>query len=118
MLTLTPMAAAAIAIVCGAWLAVALWACFWGLSLRKSARLQLRSSARSEALLRSQNGVAAVAARDGALEADDRLAGLLGLDRAPASVEELCAGERGLAEQDKTKLCEEIGNASATAGSF
>src|SRR5688572_10842249 len=98
MLTLTPMTAAAIAIVCGAWLAVALWATLRGLSLGGKARRQLRESARASALLGSQIGISAVAGRDGALDADERLGGLLGLEHSPGRIEDLSAGEAGLTD--------------------
>ena len=118
MLTLTPMAAAAIAIVCGAWLAVALWATLRGLSLSAKARHRLRESARASALLGSQNGVSAVVGRDGALDADDRLAGLLGLERPPARLDDLSNGESGLAEEDRIRLSEEAVRAASTAAPF
>ncbi|HEY5723221.1 MAG TPA: ATP-binding protein [Allosphingosinicella sp.] len=118
MLTLTPIAAAAIAIVCGAWLAVALWATLRGLSLSKAARRQLAESARASALLESRSGVSVVALRGGTLEADDRLAGLLGLESVPTRIDELGTDEAGLADEDKARLTEEVASASATAGSF
>ena len=118
MLTLSPTAVALIALVCGAWLALAVWATMRAVSLGKEARRQLQASARSLALLGSQIGISAVAARDGALEADDRLAGLLGLDRAPERLDDLGGGETGLADEDKARLSEEVASASATAGSF
>src|SRR5687767_2125460 len=118
MLTLTPTTAAAIAIVCGAWLAVALWATLRGLSLARKARRQLRESARASALLGSQIGVSAVVTRDGALDADGRLAGLLAIEREPVRLDDLGNGETGLTDEDKARLSDAVGRAASAAGSF
>jgi signal transduction histidine kinase len=118
MLTLTPMAAAAIAIVCGAWLAVALWATLRAFLLGKVARSKHAQAVRAAALLESQSAVSAIIWGGGMVEPDERLAGLLGLEGQPVRLDDLGSTDSGLTDEDKSRLSEEVARAAATACSF
>src|SRR5688572_22448069 len=104
MLTFSPTAAALIALVSGAWLAAAVWATLRAVALGRAARARLGETGRSAALLESHRAVPVVVRRGGTLKADDRLAGLLGLERAPARLDDLAGGETGLTAAEKDSL--------------
>ena len=83
MLSLTPTAAALIALVCGAWLAAAVWAMLRGLSRSSVAGGQVGEGARTDALLAASPALPVLIDRDGALHASERAAFALGLTAFP-----------------------------------
>src|SRR5688572_7426265 len=118
MLTLTSTAAALIALVCGAWLAIALWATVRGIGLARRSSARLGDAERAAALLGGHVAVPALLRGGGWLEADQRLAGLLGLDTPPTRMSDLCGGGCGLSAEEGSALAELAGRASATGGAF
>ena len=91
---LSGLALAVLALVAGAWLAVALWATLRGRRLSAEASSSVAGRARLETLLDSSPAMPLVVGPDGALEGSQRLAGVLGLDAWPESWSAL-AGESG-----------------------
>src|SRR5687768_7346330 len=106
MLTLTPTAAALVALVCGAWLAVALWATVRGIGLSRRSAARIGDAERAAALLGAHVAVPALLRGGGWLEADGRLAGLLGLDSPPTRMTDLCGGGCGLPAEEGSALAE------------
>lgn len=86
-LTQSPMLL--VALLAGAWLAVALWATVRGRSLSVAAAAVLDENARLGALLSAGPADPLLIGPDGTLEGPDRLAGELGYDRLPARWPEL-----------------------------
>ncbi|HEY0414495.1 MAG TPA: ATP-binding protein [Allosphingosinicella sp.] len=84
--TLSPTAVAIIALVCGGWLAAALWATLRGLARSRAARGQAAEIARCEALVAAAPASPLVVRRDGRLQGPPRTAHLLGLDAVPDSL--------------------------------
>jgi signal transduction histidine kinase len=118
MLTLSSTAAALIALVCGGWLVIAVWATMRGLGLGRRASGRLGEADRAAALLDAHAAVPAVIRAGGWLEADARLAGLLGLDSAPTRMTDLCGGGCGLPAEEGAALAEHSERVAATGGSF
>ena len=79
MIALSPVAVAAIALICGAWLAVAVWATFRAGGRITLARNQVAALKRSGALLAASPATPLIVYRDGRLEGSERLAPLFGL---------------------------------------
>jgi len=115
MLTLSPTALAGIALFCGGWLAVALWATALGLGRARAAAGRIDSTRHHEALLAASPAMPLVVHRDGRLEEAERVAWALGLGRAPERLAELDAA---FGEDDMEKLTAEVTAAAAAAGSF
>jgi signal transduction histidine kinase len=86
-LTQSPMLL--VALLAGAWLAVALWATVRGRSLSAAASAVLDENGRLGALLSAAPADPLLIAPGGAIEGPDRLAGELGCDRLPAHWAEL-----------------------------
>ena len=80
-----------VALLAGAWLAVALWATWRGRRLAVAAREVLEDHARLAALLGAGPATPLIIARDGTLHGQDRLAGALGLEALPARWSEFTA---------------------------
>src|SRR4051812_27942332 len=86
MLSVTPTAAALIALVCGGWLAVAVWATLRGLRRSREAVGQVAEVAGSGALLAAAPAIPLLIRRDGRLEGSERAAFALGLTQLPADL--------------------------------
>jgi signal transduction histidine kinase len=114
MLSLTPTAAALIALVCGAWLAAGVWATLRGLSRSREAVGQVEEAAGAEALLAASPTLPIVIRRDGTLQASERAAFALGLTAAPAGI----SADLGLSADDAAALRDAVSTAAATGASF
>src|SRR5436305_5225958 len=114
MLSLTPTAAALIALACGAWLAAAAWATLRGMRRSREAIGQVPDVVRSEALLAASPAVPVLVRRDGSLHGSERAAFVLGLTHLPASL----SAELGLAAEDAAALRQAIGEAQTSASAF
>ena len=114
MLSLTPTAAALIALACGAWLAAAAWATLRGMRRSREAIGQVADVVRSEALLAASPAVPVLVRRDGSLHGSERAAFVLGLTHLSASV----SAELGLAAEDAAALRQAIGDAQTSASAF
>ncbi len=79
MLTLSPTMLAAIALVSGAWLALAAWATVRGLGRGREAAVRIEATRHHEALLAASPALPLVVHRDGRLEEAERVALALGL---------------------------------------
>jgi signal transduction histidine kinase len=88
MLTLSPEALAAIAFVCGAWLALGIWASLGGIGGGRAVRAQAGGT-NGQILLDLSPALALIVDKGGALEGSPRLAAALGLDRLPERIEAL-----------------------------
>jgi len=114
MLTLTPTAAALIALVCGGWLAVAAWATLRALGRSREAVGQVGAVVRSDALLAASPAIPLFVGRDGSLHGSERAAFALGLTKLPDDV----SAPMGLAEEDASALRRAIADAQASGAGF
>jgi signal transduction histidine kinase len=112
--TLSPIALALLALFCGFWLSVALWATWRGMR-RASAGDASGRGPEQEALLASSPAVPLLVARDGRLDAPERLLGLLGLEGGASHLSGLSQEEEGLGADDLAALTANM-NEAATAG--
>ena len=114
MLSLTPTAAALIALVCGAWLAAALWATLRGLARSRAATGQVGEVERAEALLAASPAVPLLVRGDGSLQGSERAAFAFGLTSLPAGLDaEIC-----LAPDDAAALRDAIAAARTSGAAF
>jgi signal transduction histidine kinase len=88
---LSRTAFAAIALVCGVWLTLAAWAVLGGLRRTRQAGAAAGAGARDRGLIEAAPAVPLVVAPGGALDAGERLAGLLGVDTLPDDWHEFLA---------------------------
>ncbi len=109
-------ALAAIALVSGLWLALALWLTLRGFRAGAAAQTALVDRGRSEALLDAGPAVPLVAYEDGSVEAGQRLSGLLGLAERPGYLGSLSAGQGGLSGGDLDRLAIAVRESAATGG--
>jgi len=114
MLSLTPTAAALIALVCGGWLAAAVWATLRGLRRSREAVGQVGAVARSDAVLAASPAVPLFVGRDGSLHGSERAAFALGLTQLPR---DLSAG-LGLGDDDASAFRAAMADAQATGAGF
>src|SRR3954454_2632124 len=96
MLSMTPTAAALIALVCGGWLAVAVWATLRALRRSREAVGQVAEGAGSGALLAAAPAIPLLIRPDGRLEGTERAAFALGLTHLPSDL----SADLGLAAAD------------------
>src|SRR5579884_1842189 len=83
MLTLSPTQAVVIALVCGAWLAAAVWATLRGISRARAASAELGAAGTGQILLDASPALPLIVERDGRLEGSPSLADAFGLERLP-----------------------------------
>jgi signal transduction histidine kinase len=118
MLTLSPMAAAILALVSGAWLALAAWATIRGLKQSRSAASEAAEALHQSALLDAAPAFPLIVHRDFAIEGPDRLAGALGLPALPATLPGLSSDGSGLSSEDAERLQAHLESCAAGGGSF
>jgi signal transduction histidine kinase len=111
MLTLSTEALAAIASVCGAWLALAIWASLRGTGRARAAGDQALAAGEGQALLENAPALALLVDRNGALEGSARLADFFGLDRLPDRLD-------GFEGEEWAPLKAETARAASTGASF
>jgi signal transduction histidine kinase len=114
MLSLTPTAAALVALVCGAWVASAAWATLRGLRRSREAVGQVGEIARSEALLGASPAVPVLVRRDGGVQGSERAAFALGLTELPGALSD----DLGLDGDDAALLRDAVAQAQATGAGF
>src|SRR4051794_31734946 len=100
MLSLTPTAAALVALVCGAWVAAAAWATLRGLRRSREAVGQGGGIARAGAWLGASRAVPVLVRRDGGVQGSERAAFALGLTEFPAALSD----DLGLGSDDAAML--------------
>src|SRR4051794_25817623 len=86
MLTLSSTAVALVALVCGGWVAIAVWATLRGAGRSRAAGARAGEIARCEALLASSPASPLIVRQGGLLQGPERTAHLLGLDGLPATL--------------------------------
>lgn len=118
MILLSPVAAAALAIVAGAWLALGVWATLRGLARSRDAKAAEVAAAHEMALLGASPAMPLIVYPGGRLEGPDRLALLLGRSALPETLAGLSAGENGLDEADAERLAAEVEASSASGAAF
>ncbi|HEY0113240.1 MAG TPA: ATP-binding protein [Allosphingosinicella sp.] len=117
MLALSTTQAAILALACGAWLALAVWATLRGASRSRTAAAEARSAAHESSLLAVAPAIPLVVHRDGGIEGPDRLAGAFGLTALPARLGDLIS-EAGVPNDQGEQLLDQVTSASSTAGNF
>jgi signal transduction histidine kinase len=117
-LTLTREALAALALIAGLWLALALWLTLRGLRRGRAARAATSEAARLRALLASGPAQPLIVHRDLSLESAERVARLLGLGAAPAMLSSLGGDGAGLAASDAEALGSRVAEIASSGGSF
>ncbi len=115
MLSLSPISLAAIALVLGAWLALAVWATIRGLARGRAAAVRIDSTRHHEALLAASPAIPLLVRRDGSLAEAERVALAFGLERIPVRLADL--GE-AFGEDDRRALLGQVEAAAAAAGDF
>src|SRR5690348_737400 len=111
MLTLSPTQAAVVALVCGAWLAIAVWATLRGISRARAAATERGAAGVGQVLLDASPALPLIVDPNGGLEGTAELAALFGLDRLPARLE-------GLDSEEWRPLRDEVGRTASTSASF
>jgi signal transduction histidine kinase len=111
MLFLSPTQAALIALVCGAWLTVAVWATLRGLSRARAASAERGAAGEGQVLLEASPALPLIVEPNGRLEGSSRLAALFGLEGLPDRLD-------GLEGAEWEPLREAVTRAAATAASF
>jgi signal transduction histidine kinase len=111
MLTLSSTQAVVVALVCGAWLAIALWATWRGLVRSRDATAKAGAAGAGQVLLEASPALPLIVEANGRLEGSAELAGMLGLDGLPERLDDL-EGE------EWEPLRGEVKRAAATAARF
>jgi signal transduction histidine kinase len=118
MLTLSHGVAVLIGAVMALWLGLAAWGLFSGLRLRKRAEFSTAQADRLALLIDSAPALPLMVRNDGRIEAPDRLANWLGLERVPNFLSDLAGVGAGLLEDDAQALVRDVSAAQKTGRSF
>jgi signal transduction histidine kinase len=118
MLTLSPTAAALLALFCGGWLALAVALALGGARRAAQARAAGDEAERAQALLAASPAMAMVVRRDGRIDCPERLASSLGLAGPPERADALSADEAGLAPEDRDELLARVELCAGTGAAF
>jgi signal transduction histidine kinase len=117
-LTLTPTAAALLAVFAAFWLVLAVWATVRGLGLARSGLADRQENRRCQALLEAAPAMPLIAHADGSVGGSRRLWDALGLLSPPATLAGLCADGAGLRAEEAEALAARISEAAASGGRF
>jgi signal transduction histidine kinase len=104
--------------VMAAWLGLAVWAVWTGLTLRSRARFATDQADRLAALLDSAPALPLMVKNDGRIEAPERLADWLGLKKLPNFLTDLTAANTGLTDEDAVALSRDVSAVQKTGRSF
>jgi len=118
---MTPDSATAplvVGIVLALWLAAACWALLTGLSLRSGAARAVREAERARAVLAGSPALALLVGSDGRIDAGERLADWLGLERLPRFLADLSTPDSGIASEDLDLLSRQVTAAQKAGKSF
>jgi signal transduction histidine kinase len=115
MIVLSPIAMATVAAICGAWLAIAVWATLRAGGRITLARAQVAALKRSGALLGASPAAPLLIYRDGRLEGAERLAPMLGIESERPQLADLLDAVH---EASRAELAEDIRRASRSGASF
>src|SRR6202161_545998 len=95
MLSLSPTQAALIALVCGGWLAAAIWATLRGLSRARAASAERGAAGGEHVLLDASPALPLIVEANGRLDGSPQLAALFGLTELPDRLRRLEGDQRG-----------------------
>jgi signal transduction histidine kinase len=115
MFSLSPTALAAIALISGGWLALAVWATIRGLGRGRLAAARIDSTRHHEALLAASPAIPLIVRRDNALEEAERIGLVLGLSETPRLLSDLSEAFEG---EERDDLLAGVAAAGAAAGGF
>jgi signal transduction histidine kinase len=118
MLTLSPLAGAALALVCAAWLAVACWAVARGLRLAREGAALRAQAEHSEAFLAASPAMPLLVDTGFGIQGSRRLAQALGLGEMPAALADLSSGDNGIAADAAAALEAQVRQSASTGASF
>ncbi len=113
MIVLTPLKAAVAALVLALWMGAALWAMIVGWRRTRAAQAAGEGAALLGAMLDSAPAVPLLIFADGRIDAPERLAARLGLDRVPRFLPDLVSPESGIEDRDAAALAADIAAAKA-----
>jgi signal transduction histidine kinase len=116
-MVLGPNAAIALALVGGAWLAIALWVSLRGARLAREAAATDEDRLRRDALIAASPAAALVVGPDGGMEADPRLAAMLGIGALPVDWAALAAMQ-GESAAELARLVEEARSGAPSTMTF
>ena len=117
MVVLSPLAAAVLALICAAWLCVAVWATLKGLRLAREGRSLRSEAGRSEAFLGVAPAMPLLVGEDMAVQMPRRLAHQLGLSEPASTLSELAAPQ-ALKQAVVDRLAEAVRTGIATGAAF
>jgi signal transduction histidine kinase len=115
MLTLSPIAGAVLALVCGAWIALALWATLRATRRAAEAGAAGRSGTRARQLLEASPAMALLVTRDGSIEGSERIAFAFGFEALPETLDALA---HNLEADDSAALAAEVRASAYSSASF
>ncbi len=118
MLTLTHTMAVLIGAFIALWLALAVWAVWTGLKLRRTASFSTSQADRLASLLESAPALPLMVKNDGRIEAPERLADWLGLAKVPNFLSDLTGHNVGLSDEDASALVRDVTSVQKTGRSF
>ncbi len=117
MIELSRNVAALIAVLCGMWLAFALWATIAGRRRAASTSATLKENRRLSGLIEAGTAMPLLVQAGGGLDLADRLAGALGLAAAPERWDDLTGPDGPFDEAEASMLRENVA-ATASGGTF
>jgi signal transduction histidine kinase len=117
LISLSPAAAAALAVGAAVWLVLALGVTLTSARKIRAARDALAEAAHDRRLLEAAPAVPLLVGRDGRLEASDRLQALLGLEAAPKCLADLSTAAGGVRQEDSAALAEGVAAIASTGAS-
>jgi signal transduction histidine kinase len=117
-LEISRQALALIALVCGAWLALGVWATLRGARRSNSAHGLEADALRSRSLIEASPAMPLLVHADGSVEAPQRLGQALGLLLPPTRLESLTGNGAGLVEEDLERLSALVQACAATGAPF
>ncbi|SMF76156.1 sensor histidine kinase [Allosphingosinicella indica] len=107
-----------IALVAGVWLAIALFLSLAGARRLRSGSAVADEGRRARALLDAGPAIPVIVAPGGEIEADARLADILGLSYTPSTLQSLADSDAGLDPGDAERLREAVAGAARAGGAF
>nr|MDP9415438.1 PAS-domain containing protein [Pseudomonadota bacterium] len=117
-LTLSPTAAALVALFCGFWLSLAVWATLRGGRLGREGTIRQREARLCQSVLAASPAMPLLVYQGGAVEGSQRLADALALVELPPRLAELAQGEAGIESADLEALSSRVAEAASTGRSF
>jgi signal transduction histidine kinase len=118
MLTLSHGVATLIGVVMALWLGLAAWGLFSGLRLWQRAAFSTNQADRLAQLVESAPALPLMVRTDGRIEAPERLANWLGLEKVPNFLTDMVGVGTGLSEEDAQALVRDVAAAQKTGRSF